>query len=228
MKLSNKQKRIVSITAAVWGFTLISTGTSMALAKKPEVKDDISLRVVEKRTASYKSNEIKPKDMSSEVDKPISVNIKDYLENPDDIDPKILRSLKLDTSAIKINEAGSYTYTITYKKKKFSATYVIKEKELPNVTFTLKNINLQVGSPLSTDVQYYINETLPDEVKKNTTIDLSAVNTSQSGNYQYSIKYKDNLYTGTITIYQPNSTKKKGTITPKKETKPDDSDTTQE
>ena len=225
MKLSNKQKRIISLTAAVWGFTLISTGTTMALAKKPEVKDDISLRVVEKRTESYKSNEIKPKDMSSEIDKPISVNIKDYLENPDDIDPKILRSLKLDTSAIKINEAGSYTYTITYKKKKFSATYTIKEKELPNVTLTLKSINLEVGSPLSTDVQTYVNEKLTDEVKKNTTIDLSAVNTSRSGNYQYSIKYKNNLYTGTITIYQPNTTKKQGTIKPKKETKPDDSNT---
>lgn len=217
INLSKKQKKIVCATVAAWGFTFIITGTSLGLSKAPEAKNDINLRIVEKREASSKSNEIKPKDMSSEIDKPISVDIKDYLENPDDIDPKILRSLKLDTSAIKINEAGTYTYTITYKKKKFSATYVIKEKELPNITMTLKSLNLQVGSSLSTDVQTYVNEKLDDEVKKNTKIDLSAVNTSQSGNYQYSITYKGKLYTGTITIYQPNkTTKQESSITPKK------------
>ena len=223
LNLSNKQKKIVCAAVAAWGFTFITTGTTLALSKSPEPKEDINLRVVEKRVATSKSNEIKPKDMSSEIDKPISVNIKDYLENPDDIDEKILRSLKLDTSAIKINEAGTYTYTITYKKKKFSATYVIKEKELPNITMTLKNLNLQVGSSLSTDVQTYVNEKLTDEVKKNTKIDLSTVNTSQSGNYQYSITYKNRLYTGTITIYQPNTTvKKEATVTPKKTETPDD------
>ena len=35
------------------------------------------------------------------------------------MDEKVLKSLKLDTSLVNINQAGDYNYTITYKKKKY-------------------------------------------------------------------------------------------------------------
>lgn len=205
MKISIPQKKIFSIALAVWGTTLIGTGTSMAYIKNPVDPDSINIKVVQKRVANSKSNEIKLKDMESEVNKPISVNIKDFLERPEDIDEEIIKNLKLDTSMVNVNQAGSYTYTITYKKKKFSATFVIKEKELPNANITVKDLDLEVGSSLSTDIQTYVVEQLDEEVKKNTTIDLSAVNTAKSGNYQYRLTYKNRMYTGTINIYEPNS-----------------------
>lgn len=203
-KLTNKQAKIISLALATWGIILIGSGTAMSLMEKPVEKSKVELKVVQKRVAETKSNEIKLKDMELQINEPLSVNIKDYLENPNDIEDNIIKILKLDTSMININQAGTYTYTITYKKKKFNGTFTIKEKPLPEVeTMTLKTLNLELGSTLSTDISTYITETLTDEVKANTKLNLSNVNTSQSGNYQYTVTYNGKLYTGTIIIYEP-------------------------
>ncbi len=201
---TNKQTKIISAALATWGIILIGSGTTMTLMEKPIEKPKVKLKVVQKRVAKTKSNEIKLKDMELEINKPLSVDVKDYLENVDDIEEKIIKSLKLDTSMVNVNEAGSYTYTITYKKKKFNGTFIIKEKPLPEVaSMTLKTLNLEIASALSTDVQTYVVETLSDEVKANTKLNLANVNTAQSGNYQYTVTYNGKLYTGTIIIYQP-------------------------
>jgi len=203
MKLTKKQNKIIAVALASWGILLIGSGTIMSSMDKPKKKENIKLRIVQKRVANIKSNEIKPKDIEVELDQTLSVNVKDYLQNPDDIEEKIISSLKLDTSMINISQSGTYTYTITYKKKKFSARYTVKAKELPNVTMTLKNLNLEVGSSLSTDIQTYVVENLSKEVKDNSVLNISGINTTQSGNYQYTITYNNKLYTGTVTIYQP-------------------------
>lgn len=203
MKFTNKQSKIIAGTIAIWGIILIGSGVTMTLTEKPKTESKVKLKVTQKRISSSKSNEIKLKDIESQINEPISVNVKDYLENPQDIEEKIIKTLKLDTAMININEAGTYTYTITYKKKKFNGTYIIKAKELPNITITLKEISLELGSTLPTDIQSYISETLTDEIRPNITLDLSSVNTSQSGNYQYKVTYNNKLYTGTITIYEP-------------------------
>lgn len=203
-KLTNKQKKIVCLALASWGIILIGSGASMTLMEKPVKKSEVKLKVIQKRVAQTKSNEIKLKDIELEINEPLSVNIKDYLENANNIEEKIIKTLKLDTSMVNIAQAGTYTYTITYKKKKFNGTLTIKEKPLPEITnMTLKTLNLEIGSTLSTDIQTYITETLTDEVKANIKLDLSNVNTSQSGNYQYTVTYNGKLYSGTITIYQP-------------------------
>lgn len=204
--LTNKQIKMISITIAVWGLILIGSGSFMATIEKPTTISQVKLKVVQKRVAEIKSNEIKLKDMELEINQPLSVNVKDYLENVNDIDEKIIKALKLDTSTVNINEAGTYTYTITYKNKKFNGNFTIKEKELPDTTMTLKNLSLEIGTSLSTDIQTYVVETLSDEIKANTKLDLSSVNTAQGGNYQYSVTYNGKLYTGTITIYQPQIT----------------------
>ena len=164
------------------------------------------LKITQKRVANMKSNEILLKPMEQEINQPISMNVKDYLENANDIDNKIINELQLDTSMVNVNQAGDYTYTITYKKKTFNGTFTIKEKPLPDIVLTLKTLNLEVGSALSTDIQNYITETLTDEVKQNIKLDLTNVNTAQAGNYQYTVTYNGRLYTGTITIYEPNKT----------------------
>lgn len=204
--ITSKQKNIIVATISVWSVILIGSGVSMTLMDKPVTKTKNEVKITQKRVANMKSNEILPKNMSQEINQPISVDVKDYLENVEDIEDSVLEKLKLDTSMVNINEAGNYTYTITYKKKKFNGTFEIKEKELPDMVLTLKTLNLEIGSILSTDISTYVAETLTDEVKNNTTLDLSNVNTAQAGNYQYTVTYNGRLYTGTIVVYEPQKT----------------------
>ena len=202
-KLTKKETRIISLALATWGIIMVGSGFTMKSMIKPtEVKKN-DLEVVHKRVAEIKTNEIKLKDMELEINQSLSVDVKDYLENLADIDQEVLKSLKLDTSMVKVNEAGSYTYTISYKKKKYNGTFTIKEKELPNVDLTINNLRLTIGSPLSTDKQVYIKETLTDEIKNNILIDLTAVDTQKVGNYKYTVTYNGILYTGTIEVYEP-------------------------
>ena len=104
-------------------------------------------------------------------------------------------------------------YTITYGKKTFNGTFTINEKPLPDMVLTLKNLDLEIGSALSTDVQTYITETLTDEVKQNVKLNLTSVNTAQAGSYQYTVTYNGRLYTGTITIFEPQKTETPSTPT---------------
>ncbi len=212
--LSQKQRYIIVAATAIWGVGLIGSGVTMSLMDKPVTKTTkTELKVTQKRVANMKSNEIRLKNMEQEVNQPLSLNVKDYLENADDIENEIIDKLKLDTSMVNANQAGEYTYTITYKKKTFNGTFIINEKPLPDMVLTLKNLNLEVGSALSTDIQTYITETLTDEVKQNIQLNLSNVNTAQAANYQYTVTYNGRLYTGTITIFEPQKTD----TTPKEE-----------
>ena len=115
-KLTNKETRIISIALASWGLILTGSGYAMEVMTKPKpiIKND--LEIVHKRVAEVKSNEIKLKDIELEINKTLSVDVKDYLENVDEIDAETLKELKLDTSMIKTTEPGTYTYTVTYKK----------------------------------------------------------------------------------------------------------------
>ncbi len=209
--LSNKQRYIIAGAIAVWGVIFIGSGVTMTMMDTPIKKEKTEFKVVQKRVANMKSNEIRLKAMEQEINQPISVNIKDYLENVNDIDNDIIEDLKLDTSMVNVNQAGTYTYTVTYKKKTFNGTFTIKEKPLPNMVLTLKDLNIELGSTLSTDIQNYINEPLTDEVKQNITLDLSKVNTAQAANYQYTVTYNGRLYTGTITIFSPQKTEQQET-----------------
>lgn len=205
--ITPKQRNIIVATVSIWGFVLIGSGITMNLMSKPATavtKQEI--KITQKRVANMKSNEIRLKEMEQEINQPLSMNIRDYLENANDIEDSILQELKLDTSMVNVNQAGNYTYTITYKKKTFNGAFKIKEKPLPDMILTLKNLNLELGSALSTDLTTYINETLTDEVKANVKLNLTNVNTAQAGSYQYTVTYNGRLYTGTITIFEPQKT----------------------
>jgi hypothetical protein len=200
--LNPKNKKIIVGALFLWSLTLISSGSIMALSKKPVTKttNKVQFKIVQKQV---KSKNIVLKDMSQEINNPLSVNVTDYLKNATTLDPKIIKELKLDTSAVNVTEAGSYTYTITYKEKKYNGTFTITAKPLPDVTLTLKDLNIEVGSTLSTDASTYITETITDEVKAALKIDLTNIDTSKAGSYQYTITYNGKLYTGKVTVYQP-------------------------
>lgn len=205
--ITKKESRFLSLTIAGCGLLLISSGLIMTnMTPETVIKHNYTVSVTEQKVAQAKTNEIKLKDIELEINNPISLNIKDYIENADQIEESVLKALKLDTSLVNINQAGTYTYTIKYKKKKYNGTFIIKEKELPKVDLTLKNLSLEKGSALSTNVSTYIVEELSEEVRNNIIINLKDVNTAQPGEYQYTVTYDNKMYTGKIWIYEKQTT----------------------
>lgn len=208
MNISTKGFKILSIFIACWGIIFLSTGVYMEKNIKPKVKVNYTLSVEKRKIpqAQAKSNEIKLKDIEIEINNPISVNIKDYLENYNNIDVEVMKSLKLDTSLVNINQPGVYQYTITYKKKKYLGNVKVNEKKLPIINFTLKNITLTTGEAISTNPRTYIKEEITDEVYNNITLDISRVNNQVQDDYEYYILYNGTIYKGEISIRNPGPT----------------------
>ena len=202
---SNKQKRILSITLTGWGIFFIGSGLIMDSQIKPIIKTKYNLKIEERKIAEAqaKTNEIKLKDLEIEINNPISVDIKDYLEEIDKLNPETLQNLKLDTSLVNINQAGNYQYNIIYKKKKYIGNIKIKEKELPNVTLTLKTIKIKTNEALSGNPRSYIEGEIPDEVYNNLTLDISKVKTEVQEDYTYYIIYNGITYQGKIEVRDP-------------------------
>ncbi len=201
----NKNKignNILIMSLAISGIISLTSG---AVLNKMEFKPNrnVKIKVIEKRIAKKKTNIPKLKDIEVEVNVPISVDIKDYIENLEEIDEKILKKFKLDTSLVNVTEIGTYTYTITYKDKKYNGNVTVKDKELPAIdNMTLKNINIEKGSSLPKNLNDYIVEDIPEDAKDRIIIDTSKVNINLAGTYQYTVKYKDKTYTGTITVFE--------------------------
>ena len=202
-KLNSKDSKVIAIALTAWGIIFIGSGYTIKSLDKPVNITKTKLEIVQRRVSQKKTNELKLKDIELEINTPLSLDVKDYLDNAEEIDNETIKSLKLDTSMVNITEAGTYKYTITFKKKKYNGNCTIKEKPLPNLEFKLNNIKLAWGSSLSTDLSVYISQTLEEEVKKNIILDLSAVSTTETGIYQYTVTYNNRLYTGTIEVYEP-------------------------
>lgn len=206
--MSSKEMKVLSFIIAFWGIVFIGSGITLNKTYKPKERIRYSLNIEEKRIsqAQAKTNEIKLKDLEIEINNPISMNIEDYLENINNIEMSVLKVLKLDTSLVNITQAGTYQYTITYNKKKYIGTIKIKEKELPNVTFTLINLTLTTGDAVPTNPRNYIKEEITEEVYNNITLDISKVNNQVQGNYEYFIKYNGTIYKGEIAYRNPGPT----------------------
>ena len=200
MKNDVKFLRSLSITLAIWAIIFIGTGVFLSVQDRTVRKKVYILDTSVKKVANLKTNDIKLKDMTMEINNPLSVDVKDYIENLDQLEPSVVKALKLDTSMVNINEAGVYAYTVTFKKARYNAKFTITEKQLPNFVLTLKEVKLQVGDAISTNVSSYIKENLPEEVRNNLTLDLSEVTTAKAGQYQYTIKYNKVTYTGNVIV----------------------------
>ena len=204
-KLTNKESKIIATVLTAWGLIFIGSGYTINAMDKPVKENKTELQILQKRIAQKKTNELKLKDIELEINTPLSLNIKDYIENIEEIDNETIESLKLDTSMINITEAGTYKYTIVFNKKKYSGNCTIKEKPLPSLELKLNNLKVPIGTTLSTNLEVYISETLEEEIKKNIILDLSKISTAETGIYQYTITYNNKLYTGTIEVYEPQS-----------------------
>ncbi len=193
-------KNSIAITLAGWGLVMLLTGMVLNSQDRTILKEDYSVNVSSTRVTSLKAEEIILKTMELEINNPLSVDVRDYIENIDTLDESVIKALKLDTSMVNINEAGTYSYTVSFKGKKYNGKFVIKEQELPNFSLTLKELTLEVGDSISTNVSSYIKENLPEQIKNHLVLDLSQVNTSEAGTYLYKISYNKKTYTGKIHV----------------------------
>ena len=208
INFTSKQNRILSIFLASCAIFLIGSGLVMYTQSKPIVNTKYTVTVEKKKIAETqaKTDEIKVKDLEIEINNPLSVDVKDYLENLDKIKESTIKSLKLDTSLVNINQAGTYKYTIIYNKKKYVGNIKVKVKELPNVSLTLKTITLKTKEVLSKDPKTYIEGNIPDEVLNNIKLDIDSVDVETQGDYTYYIIYKGVTYQGKIEVRDPNPT----------------------
>lgn len=207
--MKHNLNQTVAGTFAFLGVLCITSGAlmpSMANDKTADVTNKITkLNVTQKRVAKLITNEIIVKDIELEINGSLSTNVKDYLKNPTNIEDSIVKKLKLDTSNVSVTSAGKYTYTIAYGKKVYTGNVVVKDKndDKKIESLTLNTLEYEVGKELSKDITTYVKETLTDEVKSKLKLDLSKVDTTKPGNYQYSISWDGKLFTNNITIYEP-------------------------
>lgn len=219
MKFNSREKRILSITLAGWGIFFIGAGIVMNANIKTVVNTKYTLGIQAKKIAEAqaKSNEIKLKDFEIEINNPLSVDVKDYLNEVEKISTNTIKELKLDTSRVNINEAGTYEYNIIYKKKIYVGKIVVKAKELPKIKVK-EEIEIPKGGTLDvSNKAYYLQESLPAEVMNNIIIDLSSVDLGNVGTYQFFVKYQDTKYTGNIKVVEPITSPTQEKIEEKKE-----------
>lgn len=204
--MTNKLRNFTVLSFTFLGCLCITSGVAMPKIIKFETNDVVKLNVTQKKVAKCKSNEINLKEVTIQVENPISASVKDYLTTPDDVENAIISRLKLDTSNVNVNTVGSYTYTVTYNKKIYNGTVNVVAKPLPQVdTMTLNELSIELGGTLPKDVRSYVKENLSDEVINGIRLDTSNVNIEKAGSYLYSISYNGKLYTSTVTIYEPKS-----------------------
>lgn len=207
--MKHNLNQTVAGTFAFLGVLCIASGALMPSMVKDNAADVTNkitkLNVTQKRVTKLKTNEIKVKDIELELNGSLSTNVKDYLKNPTNIEDSIIKKLKLDTSNVNVTDIGKYTYTITYNKKVYTGNVIVKDKNSDKQveTLTLNTLEYEVGKELPKDIAAYVKETLTDEIKAKLKLDLSKVDTTKPGSYQYSISWNGKLFTNNITIYEP-------------------------
>ena len=84
--LTKKDSRFLSVTLACCGLLMIGSGLTMDKATKQTITKRIyTLDITEQKIASSITNELKLKDIELEINTPLSLNAKDYVENIDEI-----------------------------------------------------------------------------------------------------------------------------------------------
>ena len=200
--MTGKVRNFLILLIIFLGVSAISSGIVMP-SLSVKWKHIVKLKVVQKRVAGSNQLELILKNITKDVNDTLSVEVKDYIENLGSVSDKVLGKLKLDTSLVNTKQAGAYQYTITYEKKVYSGIINIKEKEKKLESITLKNITLLINDSIPSDLNSYIKESIPDNIKDKVKLDTSKVNNKEAGKYQYTITYNDKTYTGTISIYAP-------------------------
>lgn len=208
----NKGLRVLLLSLTFSGLLSTTSGIILNSMDIKPTKNKIKVKVVEKQVSRIKTNVPVLKDIEVIVNEPISVDVKEYISNLDDIDHSVLRDFKLDTSLVNLTQAGKYTYTISYDGKKYNGNVIVKEKEDLAVKLQIKSLKFKLNEEIPTDVTKYVDTELTPEMLQNIKLDISKVNNKLAGDYQYTITYENQLYTGIINIYEEQSSQVINTV----------------
>ena len=204
----NKSVRIIVVVSfTLLGILCIASGIMYSSLQSNNIDQKILVVVEQKQVSTVDEIELKLKNITIEVNTPLSVKIVDYLDVA--VSNEVLANLKLDTSSVNVTEIGTYNYTISYNDKTYQGLVIVKAKEEPATpvqSITLKTLNIKLGTALTTDLTNYVIEPLTDEVKAAMALDLSDVNVNMPGTYQYTITYNNSIYTGNIIITEDQPT----------------------
>lgn len=200
----DKKIRLVVVSSfALLGTLCISCGCLYSKLDDEQAQT-VAIVVSQKLQANQKQEvALKLKNFELETNTPLSIKIADYLEEA--VSEEILANLKLDTSNVDVTKVGTYKYQIYYKKKAFEGTIKIIEN-VANTnqidTIMLKSFTIKKGTALSTNPADYISEPNPltDEVKALLKFDLSGVDITKPGQYQYTVTFNNSIYTANITV----------------------------
>lgn len=198
----NKGLKLLIFSLTFSGLLSTTSGIVLNSMDIKPTKNKINVKVVEKQVSRIKTNVPVLKELEVEVNEPISVDVKEYIDNLDDIDHSVLRDFKLDTSLVNLTQPGKYTYTISYDGKKYTGNVVVKEKEKKTISLQIKSLKFKLNEEIPTDVKQYVDTELTEEMLKAITLDISKVNNKVAGDYQYTISYDNQVYTGIVNIYE--------------------------
>ena len=79
----------------------------------------------------------------------------------------------------------------------------VEEKQVSkenDIDIKLKNLTIEVNTPLSVKIIDYLDSAVRDEVLANLKLDTSAVNVTKPGTYNYTVSYKKKTYQGIIIV----------------------------
>lgn len=203
---NNINKRTINIlivSFAFLGVLCILSGLimpSFALPKENVINFSINQERIEPEVDSFV---IRPRNLTKEIHQPMSENILDYLYDIHTLDENIIKELVLDISSVNIYEPGVYTYFIFHNDNKYTGSITVRERDLPRLDLTLRSLSFERGSVIPTDINMFIEEVIPVELLSLMTIDLSNVDTNVVATHQYTITFNGRLFTGTISIFEP-------------------------
>ena len=109
-----KSTRFLLITTLnILGILSIASGIMYSSLQKKASKKTILVVVEQKQIQKEIDANIKLKNLTIEINTPLSIKIVDYLESA--VSDEVLANLKLDTSSVDVTKVGTYSYTVTYK-----------------------------------------------------------------------------------------------------------------
>ncbi len=204
-KLSHKSINVIYLALAFSGMVFIGSGFILNSMVPTSIDDELkTVDVIQKKVAMDISNDIKLKVITSNINEPISMNVEDYLDLEESLDDDSISQLTLDTSQVNIMQEGTYTYTVTCGNKKYNGEIIIKNLAGTTVSsLTLKDIDIEVNTPLPTELSTYILDSLDNETLRKVILDTSKVNPNIEGMYQYTVSLNNKMYTGLVTVYAP-------------------------
>lgn len=203
--MEKKARNIAVLSLATLGLICVGSGSILAFSAKENEK-------VATNSGLVYSERIKltPIKQTVKVNQTLPSRLRDYIK--EDLSDEILDKIKLDTSKVDISKAGSYEYTLSYKKQVFKGTIIVEDLIMPvqeinantEITkITLKDIVLYKGESLPTDISNYIVEPLDPVTAGEIEFALPTSNiTMQTGAYTYNVTFRNMVYTGTITVQE--------------------------